>query len=147
MNAIMDRFTKRARQALTLAQDNASKFGNNYVGAEHLLLGLLQTHEGVAAQALASLNVDQDALGHRLEQIVSPEKKAKFGKPNLTPRVNRIITRADDERQFRGHQYIGSEHLLLGFLREDDGRAVETLKVFASPDDIRAKLDEMIGSA
>jgi ATP-dependent Clp protease ATP-binding subunit ClpC len=135
-----DRFTKRARRVLTLAQEEAQRLNHNYIGTEHLLLGLVREENGVAVRVLQELNVDLKQIRERIERTVGRGQRAMYGKLSLTPRTKRVIELAVDEARRLGHHYIGTEHLLLGLIREGEGVAVDVLKgMGVSLDKVRAQ--------
>jgi len=123
-----DRFTKRARRVLTLAQEEAQRLNHNYIGTEHLLLGLVREENGVAVRVLRDLGVDPRQVRERIERTVGRGQRTLYGKLSLTPRTKRVIELAVDEARRLGHHYIGTEHLLLGLVREGEGVAVDVLK-------------------
>ncbi len=123
-----DRFTKRARRVLTLAQEEAQRLNHNYIGTEHLLLGLVREENGVAVRVLRDLGVDPRQIRERVERTVGRGQRTLYGKLSLTPRTKRVIELAVDEARRLGHHYIGTEHLLLGLVREGEGVAVDVLK-------------------
>ncbi|MGC8878341.1 MAG: ATP-dependent Clp protease ATP-binding subunit [Anaerolineae bacterium] len=123
-----DRFTKRARRVLTAAQEEAIRLNHNYIGTEHLLLGLVREENGVAVRVLRELNVDPQQVREMIERTVGRGQRAIQGKLSLTPRTKRVIELAVDEARRMGHHYIGTEHLLLGIVREGEGVAVEILR-------------------
>ncbi len=123
-----DRFTKRARRVLSLAQEEAQRLNHNYIGTEHLLLGLVREENGVAVRVLRELGVDPRQVRERVERTVGRGQRAMYGKLSLTPRTKRVIELAVDEARRLGHHYIGTEHLLLGLVREGEGVAVDVLK-------------------
>ena len=127
-NNKFDRFTKRARRVLTLAQEEAQRLNHNYIGTEHLLLGLVREENGVAVRVLRDLGVDPKQIRERVERTVGRGQRAAFGKLSLTPRTKRVIELAVDEARRLGHHYIGTEHLLLGLVRAGEGVAVDVLK-------------------
>jgi bifunctional DNase/RNase len=140
-----DRFTKRARRVLTLAQEEAHRLNHNYIGTEHLLLGLIHEDNGVAARVLRQLGANPRAVRERLEQVVGRGQRAMYGKLSLTPRVKRIIELGVDEARRLGHHYIGTEHLLLGLIREGEGVAIDTLKGFGiSLEKVRSQLSQIL---
>jgi ATP-dependent Clp protease ATP-binding subunit ClpC len=123
-----DRFTKRARRVLTLAQEEAQRLNHNYIGTEHLLLGLVREENGVAVRVLRDLGVDPKLVRERVERTVGRGQRTMYGKLSLTPRTKRVIELAVDEARRLGHHYIGTEHLLLGLVRAGEGVAVDVLK-------------------
>ncbi|OQY45254.1 MAG: NDP-hexose 4-ketoreductase [Anaerolineaceae bacterium 4572_78] len=135
-----DSFTKRARRILTFAQEEAKKLNNNYVGTEHLLLGLVREDSGVAIRVLKDLKVDLKLVRNRLEDKIGKGKRSMYGKLSLTPRTKRVMEYSIDEAKRLGHHYIGTEHLLLGLVREGEGLAVEILSGFGiSLEKVRAQ--------
>ncbi|MGI9096110.1 MAG: ATP-dependent Clp protease ATP-binding subunit [Candidatus Limnocylindrus sp.] len=123
-----DRFTDRARKVLTLAQDEAQRFNHNYIGTEHLLLGLVREGEGVAAKVLDNLSVELAKVRQAVEFIIGRGERPVVGDIGLTPRAKKVIELAIDEARRLGHNYIGTEHLLLGLVREEGGIASSTLE-------------------
>ena len=123
-----DRFTDRARKVLTLAQDEAQRFNHNYIGTEHLLLGLVREGEGVAAKVLENLNVELAKVRQAVEFIIGRGERPVVGEIGLTPRAKKVIELAIDEARRLGHNYIGTEHLLLGLVREEGGIASGVLE-------------------
>jgi len=107
-----DKFTDRARKVLTLAQDEAQRFNHNYIGTEHLLLGLVREGEGVAARVLENMNVELPKVRTAVEFIIGRGDRPVVGEVGLTPRAKRVIELAIDEARRLGHNYIGTEHLL-----------------------------------
>ncbi len=128
-NKLDDRFTERARRVLMLAQEEAKRLNHNYIGTEHLLLGLVQEQTGVAARVLRELGVNPYQVRRIVEETVGRGQRTSIGPTTgLTPRTKRVIELAVDEARRMGHHYIGTEHLLLGLIREGDGLAVNVLK-------------------
>jgi ATP-dependent Clp protease ATP-binding subunit ClpC len=123
-----DKFTDRARKVLTLAQDEAQRFNHNYLGTEHLLLGLVREGEGVAARVLENMNVELSKVRTAVEFIIGRGDRPVVGEVGLTPRAKRVIELAIDEARRLGHNYIGTEHLLLGLVREGEGIAAGVLE-------------------
>src|SRR5215212_8406283 len=128
MSDKLDRFTKRARRVLTLAQEEALRLNHNYIGTEHLLLGLVREENGVAVKVLRELGVEPGQVIRAVERTVGRGERPPFGKPTLAPRTKRVIELAVDEARLMGHHYIGTEHLLLGLVREGEGIAVNVLR-------------------
>ena len=124
-----DKFTDRARKVLTLAQDEAQRFNHNYIGTEHLLLGLVREGEGVAARVLENMNVELAKVRTAVEFIIGRGDRPVVGEVGLTPRAKRVIELAIDEARRLGHNYIGTEHLLLGLVREGEGIAAGVLEI------------------
>ena len=123
-----ERFTERARRAMTLAQEEARRLRHNYVGTEHLLLGLMLVEDGVAARVLARLEVDAGVLRQAVERRIGPGHEEDSGELRLTPRLKRALERAWEEAKRLHHHYVGTEHQLLGLLREGEGMAVKLLE-------------------
>ncbi len=123
-----DRFTDRARRVLTLGQDEARRFNHGYIGTEHILLGLIRESDGVAAQVLRNLQVDLAKVRVAVEFVIGAGDKSTLGEVGLTPRAKRVIELAIDEARRLGHDYIGTEHLLLGLVREGEGIAAGVLE-------------------
>src|SRR5512141_1116944 len=123
-----DKFTDRARKVLTLAQDEAQRFNHNYIGTEHLLLGLVREGEGVAARVLENMNVELAKVRTAVEFIIGRGDRPVVGEVGLTPRAKRVIELAIDEARRLGHNYIGTEHRLLGLVREGEGIAAGVLE-------------------
>ncbi len=123
-----DKFTERARRVLTLAQEEAQRFNHNYIGTEHLLLGLVREGDGVAAKVLANLGVELNKVRSAVEFIIGRGDRAVLGDIGLTPRAKKVIELAVDEARRLNHHYIGTEHLLLGLVREGEGIAAGVLE-------------------
>ena len=123
-----DKFTERARRVLTLAQEEAQRFNHNYIGTEHLLLGLVREGDGVAAKVLANLGVELSKVRSAVEFIIGRGERAVLGEIGLTPRAKKVIELAVDEARRLNHHYIGTEHLLLGLVREGEGIAAGVLE-------------------
>jgi ATP-dependent Clp protease ATP-binding subunit ClpC len=123
-----DRFTERARKVLTLAQEEAQRFNHNYIGTEHLLLGLVREGEGVAAKVLSNLGIELTKVRSAVEFIIGRGERQVMGEIGLTPRAKKVIELAVDEARRLGHHYIGTEHLLLGLIREGEGIAAGVLE-------------------
>jgi ATP-dependent Clp protease ATP-binding subunit ClpC len=125
----MNNFTPRAQQVLVLAKREAKRFGHDYVGTEHLLLGLIKLGQGVAVAALRAMNLDLETVRYEVEKHSGPGESTQVeGDPPLTPRVKRVLTLAAKEARALNYNYIGTEHLLLGLLREGDGVAARILR-------------------
>jgi len=123
-----DKFTERARKVLNLAQEEAQRFQHNYIGTEHLLLGLVREEEGVAAKVLSNLGVELDKVRSAVEAIIGRGDRILWGEIGLTPRAKKVIELAVDEARRLNHHYIGTEHLLLGLVREGEGIAAGVLE-------------------
>ncbi len=123
-----DKFTERARKVLQLAQEEAQRFNHNYIGTEHLLLGLVREGEGVAAKVLANLGVDLNKVRSAVEFIIGRGERTITGDIGLTPRAKKVIELSVEEARRLNHNYIGTEHLLLGLVREGEGIAAGVLE-------------------
>jgi len=127
---VFERFTERARQVVVLAQEEARTLKHNYIGTEHILLGLLREEEGLAARVLASLGVTADLARDRIVRIVSSGEEITAGQIPFTPRAKKILELALREALALGHNYIGTEHILLGLVHENEGVATRVLLDF-----------------
>jgi ATP-dependent Clp protease ATP-binding subunit ClpA len=125
--AMFERFTDRARRAVVLAQEEARKLGHDYIGTEHLLLGLIRVREGVAAKALKSLGISLEAVRAQVEETIGHGRQAPSGHIPWTPRGKKVLELSKREARQLGHNYIGTEHLLLGLIREGEGVAAQVL--------------------
>src|SRR6202795_4271592 len=123
-----DKFTERARRVLTLAQEETQRFNHNYIGTEHLLLGLVREGDGVAAKVLANLGVELSKVRSAVEFIIGRGERTSPAEIGLTPRAKKVIELAVDEARRLSHHYIGTEHLLLGLVREGEGIAASVLE-------------------
>jgi ATP-dependent Clp protease ATP-binding subunit ClpC len=128
MSNRFDKFTERARKVLALAQEEARRFNHNYIGTEHILLGLVREEEGMAAKILANLGIGLNKVRAAVEFIIGRGEGSTQNEVGLTPRAKRVIELAVDEARLLGHQYIGTEHILLGLLREGEGVAAGVLE-------------------
>ncbi|CAG0928830.1 adenosinetriphosphatase [Thermoflexales bacterium] len=134
----LDRFTQRARRVLAYAQEEAERLNHSYIGTEHLLLGLLREESGIAGKVLRELNVNFERVTELVERITGPGRRTPFSKIDLTPRTKRVIELAVDEARRLGQHYIGTEHLLLGLIRQGDGVAIDILRQLSvNPEQIR----------
>jgi ATP-dependent Clp protease ATP-binding subunit ClpC len=124
---MFERFTDRARRVVVLAQEEARMLNHNYIGTEHILLGLLHEGEGVAARALESLGISREAVRQQVEEIIGQGQQAPAGHIPFTPRAKRVLELSLRESLQLGHQYIGTEHILLGLIREGEGVAAQVL--------------------
>ena len=141
----LDRFTKRARRVLTVAGDEARKLNHRFIGTEHILLGLVAEEGGVAMRVLRELNISGEQIRNAVERTVGRGTRPTFTQPTLTPRTKRVIELAVDEARRRGHHYIGTEHLLLGLVREGEGVAVDVLRrLGAPPEAIQDQVDRIL---
>jgi ATP-dependent Clp protease ATP-binding subunit ClpA len=124
---MFERFTDRARRVVVLAQEEARMLNHNYIGTEHILLGLIHEGEGVAAKALESLGISLDAVRQQVEEIIGQGQQAPSGHIPFTPRAKKVLELSLREALQLGHNYIGTEHILLGLIREGDGVAAQVL--------------------
>src|SRR5262249_58847625 len=142
-----DKFTEHARRVLTLAQEEAQRFNHNYIGTEHLL-GLVREGDGVAAKVLANLGVELNKVRSAVEFIIGRGDRAVMGEIGLTPRAKKVIELAVDEARRLGHHYIGTEHLLLGLVREGEGIAAGVLESLGvSLDKVRAEVTRILSQS
>ncbi len=130
MTSRFEKFSERARRVLTFAQEEAQRFNHSYIGTEHILLGLVREDECVAARVLMNLGVGLSKVRSAVEFIIERSEKPSTGDIGLTPKAKRVIELAIDEARSVGHNYIGTEHLLLGLLREGGGIAASVLDSF-----------------
>ena len=128
MASRFEKFSERARRVLSLAQEEAQRFNHNYIGTEHILLGLVRETEGVAARVLSNLGVELNKVRSAVEFIIGRGEKAAPGEIGLTPRAKKVIELAVDEARRLNHSYIGTEHLLIGLMREGEGVAAGVLE-------------------
>lgn len=140
----LEHFSKRARRVLTLAQEEAQRLNHNYIGTEHLLLGLVLEENGVAKKVLLGLGVDPRQVVMAVERTVGLGARSPLGKPVLAPRVQKVITLAADAARQMEHKYIGTEHLLLGIIHEGEGMAAQILRNFVPLDRIGAEITTAI---
>jgi ATP-dependent Clp protease ATP-binding subunit ClpC len=146
---VFERFTERARQVVVLAQDEARALKHGYIGTEHLLLGVLREEEGIAARALAGLGVTLEGARARVLAIVGQgDGDAATGQIPFTPRGKQALELSLRESQALGHAYIGTEHILLGLLRQGEGVAPQVLHdLNVSEDSARAQVIRLIGGS
>jgi ATP-dependent Clp protease ATP-binding subunit ClpC len=124
---MFERFTDRARRVVVLAQEEARMLNHNYIGTEHILLGLIHEGEGVAAKALESLGISLEAVRQQVEEIIGQGQQAPSGHIPFTPRAKKVLELSLREALQLGHNYIGTEHILLGLIREGEGVAAQVL--------------------
>jgi ATP-dependent Clp protease ATP-binding subunit ClpC len=124
---MFERFTDRARQVVALAQDEARRLNHNYLGTEHLLLGLVREGDGVAAKALKSLGISLEAVRQEVEEIIGQGQQAPAGRIPFTPRAKKVLQLSQREALALGRNDIGTEHILLGLIREGEGVAAQVL--------------------
>ncbi len=134
----MERFTQRARRVLSLAQEEAERLQHNYIGTEHLLLGLIREEGGVAGRVLRELGLEQRRVEELVERMTRASTRTTTVQPELSPGTKRVLELAVDEARRMGHHYIGTEHLLLGLVRLTEGVAIDILKRLGiSPEEVR----------
>ena len=142
---MFERFTDRARRVVVLAQEEARMLNHNYIGTEHLLLGLIHEGEGVAAKALESMGITLSAAREQVQDIIGPGQQAPSGHIPFTPRAKKVLEHSLREALQLGHNYIGTEHILLGIIRAGEGVASQVLvKLGADPGKVRATVLELI---
>jgi ATP-dependent Clp protease ATP-binding subunit ClpA len=124
---MFQRFTDRARRVVVLAQEEASRLDHGYIGTEHILLGLIHEGEGVAAEALKALGISLGPVRQQVEEIIGRGQEAPQGHIPFTPRAKKVLELSLRESRQLGHDYIGTEHILLGLIREGDGVAAQVL--------------------
>ena len=145
MGSRFEKFSERARRVLSLAQEEAQRFNHNYIGTEHILLGLVRETEGVAARVLSSLSVDLTKVRSAVEFIIGRGEKPAQGEIGLTPRAKKVVELAVDEARRMNHTYIGTEHLLIGLLREGEGVAAGVLESLGvTLDKVRAETHRIL---
>ena len=148
MGSRFEKFSERARRVLSLAQEEAQRFNHNYIGTEHILLGLVRETEGVAARVLSSLAVDLSKVRSAVEFIIGRGEKPAQGEIGLTPRAKKVVELAVDEARRMNHTYIGTEHLLIGLLREGEGVAAGVLESLGvTLDKVRAETHRILSSS
>jgi ATP-dependent Clp protease ATP-binding subunit ClpC len=142
---VFERFTERARQVVVLAQDEARALKHNYIGTEHILLGLLREEEGLAARVLESLDITVEEVRAQVARIVGQGDEVTTGQIPFTPRAKKVLELALREALSLGHNYIGTEHILLGLVRENEGVAARILLDFdADAEKIRNEIIRML---
>ena len=134
----MERFTQRARRVLSLAQEEAERYRHSTIGTEHLLLGLMREEGGVAGRVLRDLGLEQRRIEELVERLTRSSSRSGAAQIDLSPGTKRVLELAVDEARRLGHHYIGTEHLLLGLVRQTEGVAIEVLKrLGVSPEEVR----------
>ena len=142
---MFERFTDRARRVVILAQEEARLLNHNYIGTEHILLGLIHEHEGVAAKALESLDISLESVRAQVEEIIGRGGITPSGHIPFTPRAKKVLELSLRESLQLGHNYIGTEHILLGLLREGEGVAAQVLlKLGADLDRVREQVVQLL---
>ena len=145
MASRFEKFSERARRVLSLAQEEAQRFNHNYIGTEHILLGLVRETDGVAAKVLSNLGIELSKVRSAVEFIIGRGERSGAGDIGLTPRAKKVIELAVDEARRLGHYYIGTEHLLIGLMREGEGVAAGVLESLGvSLDKIRTETNRVL---
>ena len=148
MASRFEKFSERARRVLSLAQEEAQRFNHNYIGTEHILLGLVRETDGVAARVLSSLNVELSKVRSAVEFIIGRGERPSPGDIGLTPRAKKVIELAVDEARRLSHHYIGTEHLLIGIMREGEGVAAGVLESLGvSLDKVRTETTRILNQS
>jgi hypothetical protein len=143
-----ERFTDTARQVVVLAQDEARRLGHNYIGTEHILLGLVREGHGVAARTLESLGISLEAVRQQVEEIIGVGRQEPAGHIPFTPRAKKVLELSLREAMRLGHNYIGTGHILLSLVREGHGVAAQVLtKLGAGDEQIRGAVSQLLASA
>jgi hypothetical protein len=144
---MFERFTERARRVLVLAQEEARFLEHNFIGTEHLLLGLVREADGVAAKALGELGIGLDEVRHRVKETIGPNGSPMTGSPPFTPRAKKVLELSLREALQLHHNYIGTEHILLGLVREGEGIAAQVLvSLGADLSRARQKVVDLLGT-
>jgi ATP-dependent Clp protease ATP-binding subunit ClpC len=142
---MFEKFTDRARRVVVRAQEEARALNHSYMGTEHILLGLVGEGEGLAAKALESLGVSMETVRQRVEEIIGRGEHTPPGRIPFTPRAKRVLELSLSEATQLGHHYVGTEHLLLGLLREGDGVAAQVLTgLGADVDRVRERVVQLL---
>ena len=142
---MFERFTDRARRVVVLAQEEARLLNHNYIGTEHILLGLIHEGEGVAAKALDSLGISLEAVREQVQEIIGPSQQTQSGHIPFTPRAKKVLEFSLREGLQLGHSYIGTEHILLGLIREGEGVAAQVLvKMGADLSRVRQQVIQLV---
>jgi len=142
---MFERFTDRARRVVVLAQEEARMLNHNYIGTEHILLGLIHEGEGVAAKALESLGISLEGVRQQVEEIIGQGQQAPSGHIPFTPRAKKVLELLLREALQLGHNYIGTEHILLGLIREGEGVAAQVLvKLGADLNRVRQQVIQLL---
>jgi ATP-dependent Clp protease ATP-binding subunit ClpC len=142
---MLERFTDRARRVVVLAQEEARMLGHTWIGTEHILLGLIHEGDGVAANALGSLGISLDVVRQQVEEVIGQGDQVPSGHIPFTPRAKKVLELSLRESKQLGHTYIGTEHILLGLIREGDGVAAQVLvKLGADLNRVRQQVIQLI---
>jgi ATP-dependent Clp protease ATP-binding subunit ClpC len=142
---MFERFTDRARRVVVLAQDEARMLNHRYIGTEHILLALIDEGEGVAARALAEMEISLEAVRREAEELVGQGQQAPSGHIPFTPQAKKVLQLSLREAVQLGHNYIGTEHILLGLIREGEGVAAQVLvRLGADLNRVRQQVIELL---
>ena len=146
---MFDRFTDRAKKVMSFARQEAQKFNHEYIGTEHILLGLVQEGSGVAANVLKNMNIDLEKIRHEVEKIVKTgPSMVTMGQLPFTPRAKKVLELSMEEASQLSHNYIGTEHLLLGLIKENEGIAAQVLmNLGVKLDEVREEVLEFLGAS
>src|SRR5262245_18173919 len=146
---MFDRFTDRAKKVMSYARQEAQKFNHEYIGTEHVLLGLVQEGSGVAANVLKHMSVDLEKIRHEVEKIVKTgPTTVTMGQLPFTPRAKKVLELSMEEASQLSHNYIGTEHLLLGLIKENEGIAAQVLmNLGVKLEDVREEVLEFLGAS
>ena len=142
---MFEKFTDKARRVVVLAQEEAKLLNHNYIGTEHILLGLIHEGEGVAAKALEALGINLEQVREQVQDIIGQGQQAPSGHIPFTPRAKKVLELSLREALQLGHSYIGTEHLLLGLIREGEGVAAQVLtKLGADTNKVRQQVSQLL---
>ena len=142
---MFEKFTDKARRVVVLAQEEAKLLNHNYIGTEHILLGLIHEGEGVAAKALEALGINLEQGREQVQDIIGQGQQAPSGHIPFTPRAKKVLELSLREALQLGHSYIGTEHLLLGLIREGEGVAAQVLtKLGADTNKVRQQVIQLL---
>ncbi len=143
---MFDRFTERARRVIIVAKEEAKRLNHRAVGTEHLLLGIIRDGEGVASKVLESLNINPERVRAEIESAIGRDERTPSEEVAFTPRAKKVLELALDEARRRGHNYIGTEHLLLGLFREGEGVAARVLEAMGVDlERVRSQVASLLG--
>src|SRR5210317_1305336 len=144
-----DRFTQRVRKVLFLARDEAGRLQHDYIGTEHLLLGIIREGEGVAANVLRRLNIEFERIQKAVEDsVTAPMGPVSIGEIPFTPRAKKVLELSIDEARLHNHNYVGTEHLLLALIREGEGIAADVLtRLGADHETVKREVMKALGSS
>jgi len=142
---LFEKFTDKARRVVVLAQEEAKLLNHNYIGTEHILLGLIHEGEGVAAKALEALGINLEQVREQVQDIIGQGQQSPSGHIPFTPRAKKVLELSLREALQLGHSYIGTEHLLLGLIREGEGVAAQVLtKLGADTNKVRQQVIQLL---